>query len=175
MKINEIKKLIVTEREYIAEDGTIFREEEECKKYEKSALFEVNKRLKRLNTQKIYQDQFNDQCSSDEEMEIFDIQTEEDLENLKKYIYLTLSQNGSTEKDIKQVFTADTEDRKNFVIDNLTSGHEVLLFWGYDRDWCWVYKDGSVKSYCDWIQEQYQKLITPKEKQEKKRRIQYDN
>lgn len=166
MKINEIKELIVTKREYIAEDGTYFKEKEECEKYEKSALFEVNKRLKRLNTKILHHSDFNDQYDSESELEIFDIQTEEDLENLKKYIYLTLSQNGLTEKDIKQVFTADTEDRKNYVIDNLTSGHEVLLFWGYDGDWCWIYKDGSVKGYCDWIQEQYQKLITPKEKQE---------
>lgn len=44
MKVNEIRKTETIEKlvrtEYIAEDGTIFRSEEECKKYEESALLD---------------------------------------------------------------------------------------------------------------------------------------
>ena len=43
MKVNEVRKTETIEKlvkiEYIAEDGTIFYNEEECKKYEESALF----------------------------------------------------------------------------------------------------------------------------------------
>lgn len=53
MKVNEIRKTETIEKlvrtEYIAEDGTIFRSEEECKKYEESALFAISKELKKLN------------------------------------------------------------------------------------------------------------------------------
>ena len=51
MKTNEVKETreVVVRTEYIAEDGTIFRSEEECKKYEESALFAISKELKRLD------------------------------------------------------------------------------------------------------------------------------
>lgn len=52
MKVNEIRKIETIEKlvrtEYIAEDGTVFSNEEECKKYEESALFAVSKELKRM-------------------------------------------------------------------------------------------------------------------------------
>lgn len=57
MKVNEIRKTETIEKlvrtEYIAEDGTIFRSEEECKKYEESALFAISKELKRLDDKKM--------------------------------------------------------------------------------------------------------------------------
>ena len=56
MKVNEIRKTETIEKlvrtEYIAEDGTVFRSEEECKKYEESALFAISKELKRLDNKK---------------------------------------------------------------------------------------------------------------------------
>lgn len=50
MRTNEIKRTVeeVVRVEYIAEDGTVFSNEEECKKYEESALFAISKELKRL-------------------------------------------------------------------------------------------------------------------------------
>lgn len=57
MKVNEIRKTETIEKlvrtEYIAEDGTVFRSEEECKKYEESALFAISKELKRLDNKKM--------------------------------------------------------------------------------------------------------------------------
>ena len=51
MKVNEIKETKTVEEvvrvEYIAEDGQVFRSEEECKKYEESALFAISKQLRR--------------------------------------------------------------------------------------------------------------------------------
>ena len=52
MRVNEVKETKTIEEvvriEYIAEDGQVFRSEEECKKYEESALFAISKELKLL-------------------------------------------------------------------------------------------------------------------------------
>ena len=56
MRVNEVRKTETIEKlvrtEYIAEDGTVFRSEEECIKYEESALFAISKELKRLDNKK---------------------------------------------------------------------------------------------------------------------------
>ena len=163
MKKNEIKKTIeqVVRVEYIAEDGTIFHNEEECQKYEESALFAVSKKLKRLANTTPYNlfEEGSDECG----LEIFDVQTEEDLENLRRYLYLTMVKNGASESNINSCFTFDGTSRKDFVFDNVTIGHEVLIFWGYDEDWFWTYKDGSLEGYFSWLRDKYNKIITPKE------------
>lgn len=57
MRVNEVRKTETIEKlvriEYIAEDGTTFRSEEECKKYEESALFVLSKELKRLTKKRL--------------------------------------------------------------------------------------------------------------------------
>ena len=165
MRKNEIKKTVeeIIGVEYIAEDGTIFNNKEECEKYEKSALFVVSNKLMRLNTKETYINDFNDEGSCDCELEIFDVQTEEDLNNLRRYLYLKAITNGATEKGIKDAFTSDDGKRENYVFDNVTIGHEVLVFWSYDKDWFWVYKDGSLNGYFELLKERYDKIITPKE------------
>ncbi len=165
MRKNEIKKTVeeIVGVEYIAEDGTVFNTVEECEKYEKSALFVVSNKLKRLNTKETYINDFNDEGSCDCELEIFDIQTEDDLNNLRRYLYLKAITNGATEKDIKDAFTSDDGKRENYVFDSVTIGHEVLVFWSYDKDWFWVYKDGSLNGYFELLKERYDKIITPKD------------
>jgi hypothetical protein len=167
MKKNEIKRTRTIEEvvttEYIAEDGQVFYKEEECKQYEESALFAVSKRLKKMTHKwtSIYQliEEGSDEC----ELEIFDVQTDEDLELLRRYLYLKLTRHGASEKCIKSCFTSEDGKRQNFVFDNVTSGHEVLVFWSYDNDWFWVYKDGSLDGYCSWLREKYNKIITPED------------
>ena len=165
MRKNEIKKTVeeIIGVEYIAEDGTIFNNKEECEKYEESALFVVSNKLKRLNTKETYINDFNDEGSCDCELEIFDIQTEEDLNNLRRYLYLKAITNGATEKGIKDAFTSEDGKRENFVFDNVTIGHEVLVFWSYDKDWFWVYKDGSLNGYFELLKERYDEIVTPKD------------
>ena len=165
MRKNEIKKTVeeIVGVEYIAEDGTIFNNEEECKKYEKSALFVVSNKLKRLTTKETYINDFNDEGSCDCELEIFDIQTEEALNNLRRYLYLKVITNGATEKGIQGAYTSDDGKRENYVFDNVTIGHEVLVFWSYDKDWFWVYKDGSLNGYFELLKERYDKIVTPKD------------
>ena len=165
MRKNEIKKTVeeIVRVEYVAEDGTIFNNKEECEKYEKSALFVVSNKLKRLNTKETYINDFNDEGSCDCELEIFDIQTEDDLNNLRRYLYLKAIMNGATEKGIKDAFTSDDGKRENYVFDSVTIGHEVLVFWSYDKDWFWVYKDGSLNGYFELLKERYDKIVAPKE------------
>ena len=164
MKKNEIKKMVeqVVGVEFVAEDGTIFYNEAECREYEESALFAVSKNLKKISNPKtsIY-DLNNDGCEENE-LEIFDIQTPEDLENLRRYLYLKLSKNGASETTIKSLFEGDGS-RKDFIFDGVTYGHEVMVFWSYDGDWAWTYNDGSLNGYFEWLRGQYDKIVTPKE------------
>ena len=168
MKKNEIKKTIeqVIKVEYIAEDGTVFYgadAEAECRKYEESALFAVANKLKRLSKKCTSIYDLNEDGSEENRLEIFDIQTSEDLENLKRYLYLKLSQNGASEDTIKSFFTAKDGYREDFVFYNVTIVHEVLVFWSYDGDWAWTYGNGSIEDYCKWIKSNYDKIITPEE------------
>ena len=86
MRTNEIKRTVeeVVRVEYIAEDGQVFRSEEECKKYEESALFAINKQLRRLETKKyISHNDINDDCSDDERVEgLAKDLTQREMENL---------------------------------------------------------------------------------------------
>ena len=165
MKKNEIKRTVeqVVRVEYIAEDGTVFYDEAEAKKYEESALFAVSKKLKRLSDVHTTHSSLFEDGSDDSSLEVFDIQTEDDLENLRRYLYLTLVKHNASEYNLKSCFTSDDGQRKDFVFDNVTAGHEVLIFWGYDEDWFWVYRDGSIDGYCNWLKDRYAKIITPKE------------
>jgi hypothetical protein len=167
MRKNEIKRTTTIEEvvrvEYIAEDGMVFYDEAEAKKYEESALFAVSNKLNRLTNKWTSICNLNEDGSDDCELEIFDVQTGEDLDNLRRYLYLKATKNGASEKSIKECFTSVDEQRKDFVFDNVTAGHEVLVFWGYDNDWFWTYKDGSLEGYFSCLRDRYTKIITSKE------------
>lgn len=149
MKTNEVKETreVVVRTEYIAEDGTVFRSEEECKKYEESALFAINKELKRLNNKKYGVSEYDiyDECSEDCLVEIFNAETEKDIENIRRYVYL------------KSASSPDVE------LPNITAGHEVIIHWNYDRDSCWAIGNGSIDAFCNYIKNNLMGLITPKE------------
>lgn len=172
MKINEIKKTVetVVRTEYIAEDGEVFYDKEQCEKYEQSALFAISKQLKRLS-QNISAYDINDDLSDECEVEIFDIQTSEDLLMLKRYCYLKASTHGASEKSIEYFMNKTTklsdgrEITSEHTLDNLTFGHEVMVFWDYDRDHCWVYRNGSVEDYSNYFKDRINKLITSQNKE----------
>ena len=85
MRTNEIKRTVeeVVRVEYIAEDGQVFRSEEECKKYEESALFAISKQMKRMTNKKfVSQYDINDDCSDEYEVEIFNAENEKDIEEI---------------------------------------------------------------------------------------------
>ena len=168
MKKNEIKRTVeeLVRVEYIAEDGTVFNNEQECKQYEDSAMFVVKGKLKKLSKEWTSEYSLLEAGSDENELEIFDVQTQEDLDNLRRYLYLKAIKNGATDKNIQECFTSVDGTRKNFVFDNVTYGHEVMVFWSYDNDWFYVYGDGSLDGYCQWIKEKYAKIIAPKTKEE---------
>lgn len=157
MKVNEVRKTETIEKlvkiEYIAEDGTIFYNEEECKKYEESALFAVSKQLKRLDKKKNGASEYDiyDECSDEYLVEIFNAETERDLENIRRYIYLKVASR------FGKVNEHDVE------LPNITAGHEVIVHWNYDEDGVWTIGDGSINAFCDYIRGNLMRLITPKE------------
>lgn len=157
MKVNKVTKTKTIEEvevTYIADDGTVFQTKEECEKYEESALFVVNNKLKRLTSNPLAYFDLNDRCPEDESVEVFDIQTEQDLDNLKQYIRLTLSKNRASENSIITCFNSSNGERNDYVLSNITVGHEVLIFWSYEWDWCWTYLDGSVNGYLEFLKKQ---------------------
>lgn len=147
MKTNVIKKTVTEERvimtEYVAEDGTIFYDKEECLKYEKSALYAVSKQLKRINKRNITMYDFIPEGSSEYEVEIFDIQTEDDLRLLRQYLAL-------------KEYDGNTGD---VLCEEVTCGHEVLIFWNYDKVYSWTYGDGSLNGLFEWIRKHYTKAL----------------
>ena len=165
MRENEVKETreVVVRTEYVAEDGTVFRSEEECKKYEESALFAISKELKRLTKDNTSQSEINDNFSYDDTVEIFDVQTERDLENLRRYLYLKARNNGASESSVNDCFKSTDGERNNYVFSNVTYGHEVMIFWDYEEQWFWVYGDGSIEAFCNFYKDRITKLITPKE------------
>lgn len=164
MKVKEITETreVVVRTEYVADDGEVFRNEEECKKYEESALFAVSKKLKRLTKENtITHNDVHEGCWDEEDVEIFNVQTEEDLENLRRYLYLKMRKHGSSEYDLKECFTSENRLRKDFVFNGVTYGHEVMIFWNSDNDSFWVYRNGSINDYVEYHREKIKKLITP--------------
>ena len=155
MKVNEIKETVerVIRTEYVAEDGQTFCCEEECRKYEESALFAISKQLKRMTRKEISQYDINDDCSDEYLVEIFDIQTEKDLENLNRYARLKSNSRYNSNSDLS--------------LNNVTIGHEVIVFWNYDQDYCWAIGNGSIDAYCDYIRGNITRLIAPEIKEEK--------
>ena len=157
MKVNEVKETKTVEEvvrvEYIAEDGQIFRSEEECKKYEESALFAISKELKRLDHKKHGASAYDiyDECSDEYLVEIFNAETEIDIENITSYVCLkALSRSSYASK-------ADVD------LPNITAGHEVIIHWNYDEDSCWTIGNGSIDAFCDYIKGNLMSLITTKE------------
>lgn len=158
MKVNEIKKTVeqVVRVEYVAEDGHVFYNKEECEKYEESALFAVSKQLKKLNKKEMTQYTIFDECNDEYDVEIFDIQTERDLENLRRYLYLKLS----------QVYTNIKYVEDNFInFERMTVGHEVIIWWSYDNDSFWFYGNGSINDFLDMIRNNIMRAIKPEETQ----------
>ena len=159
MKTREIKKEIVERTEYVAEDGTVFASEYECYQYESSALFTVNKKLKRINRIISCNEIFNGREDNKDIVEVFDIRDETDLDNLTKYIYLMLSTHGVDDYEIQQYFHSKEPEQASYILDNITYGHEVMLFWSDDFDLCWVYGDGSINGYLEFTKNRIEKAI----------------
>lgn len=149
MRTEEIKETKVVGTRYVADDGTIFYSQEECMKYEKSALFVTRSKLKVIATSN--EEEFGVTGCYDDAVEVFDIQSQEDLDNLKAYLHLVLSTHGA--RDMEHYFG----DESSF--NSITIGHEVIIWWNYDQDYFWAYGDGSVDAYVNYARERALKVI----------------
>ena len=160
MRTEEIKETKVIGTRYIADDGTKFLSQEECMKYEKSALFVTRSKLKLIAITD--EEDFAITGCYDNVVEVFDIQTQEDLDNLKAYLHIALSIHGV--KDMNTFF-GDSE----FSLANVTLGHEVIIWWSYDQDCFWVYGNGSIEAYIEYVRQRALKSIEKyKEREENK-------
>ena len=156
MRVNEVKQTKTIEevvRQYIAEDGEVFSNEGECNKYEESALFAVSKQLKRLDNKKYgtSENDIYDECSDDDLVEIFNAETERDIENIRRYVCL------------KALSKSSYASKSDVDLPNITAGHEVIIHWNYDEDSCWTIGNGSIDAFCGYIRDNLMSLITPKE------------
>lgn len=147
MTIKEIKETVetVVRTEYIAGDGTVFYDANECKKYEESALYAVTSQLKRLNKRLVTTDAVFPGGNCYDSIEVFDVETSNDLTLLKQYVQLTMKRNCATDKDVEWCMSGggyDNIENKESLKD-LTYGHPVIIFWAEDMDFCWACGDGS--------------------------------
>ena len=159
MRKKEVKRTVeeIISVLYVADDGIVFHSEPECKKYEQSELFAVSSSLERLNQGRISMYDLNEEGSDECEAEIFNIKTAGDLEKLKRYLYLVLVQNESSEECIKECFESDDENS----FKNITVGHEVIICWNYNKDRFWTYRDGSINGYLEYLRDRIQNIISP--------------
>lgn len=148
MRTEEITKVVGTK--YIAEDGTAFLSQEECEKYEHSALFVTRSKAKLIAS--TTEEEFAISGCYDDVVEIFDVQSQEDLDNLKAYLHLMLSTHGV--RDFDRYF-----GESEYSFNNVTIGHEVIIWWNYDQDHFWIYGDGSVDAYVKYVREKALKSI----------------
>lgn len=163
MRTEEIKETKVVGTKYIADDGTEFYSVEDCKRYEQSALFVMRSKLKFIADTD--QEEFSVDGCCDDKVEVFDVQTQEDLDKLKAYLHLVLSIHGVRNFDS---YFNDSE----YSFGNVTVGHEVIIWWNYDQDHFWVYGNGSIGDYVEHVKNRALKAIdrykANKEKKEEK-------
>ena len=158
MKVKEIKEEKVVRTDYIAEDGKVFHDEEECRKYEESALFVLSQDLK----MKTFLKSESMIDGADEEyIRVFEVPTDKELEKLKRYLYLKTTGGMSIYRDGKWYNNYyDSASLNRVDLSGLTYGHKIITFWSYEDDCCWMYGDGSLEAYANYAKERMEKAIT---------------
>ena len=158
MKVNEIKEEKVVRTDYIAEDGKVFHDEEECRKYEESALFVLSQDLK-MKT--FYKSECMIDGADEEYTRVFEVPTEKELEKLKRYLYLKTTGGMSIYRDGKWYNNYyDSASLNRVDLSGLTYGHKIITFWSYEDDCWWMYGDGSLEAYANYAKERMEKAIT---------------
>lgn len=143
MKEQIIEKVVKEVNGYIADDGTWFRTKEECQKYEESAkmvLFNMVKD-KIIAETNIYN--LLHEGNDDDGVEIYNVDSLETLELLNRYIMLS------------------TYDKKKDLFKTDMIGKKIIVFWSYDRDYCW--SKGTIEDLLNGIKERYDKVVNKTE------------
>lgn len=120
MRENKITRTVEEVNGYYADDGTWFREKDECKKYEESAKMVVFKMIKDKMIAKTNIYNLLGEGSEDDAVEIFKVDSLETVELLNRYTTLSTY-------DKTAPFASDM------------IGKDIIIQWNYERDWCYCH------------------------------------
>ena len=136
--MKKVTKTQTTEHIYYeAIDGTLFSNEEECRKYEKSAEVVLYGMIKDKVVGITTPYGLLGTGYDDNLIYIYKVDSMETLELLNRYIYL------KTEIEC--------------LLNENMIGKDVLVEWSYDEDGARYY--GSIEDYCTWIKTQYSECL----------------
>lgn len=142
-KITETKT-IEEVKGYEANDGTFFKDADECKKYEESAKGIIMARLKQYKIYEGDHDDLYDDLSCECRLEIYDIRDAE------------------ASKTVAQYMNIESGDNSEVLLDKYI-GQKLIVFWNYDHDYCWW---NTIDEFVDGMKTAYNRMIADGEKGE---------
>jgi hypothetical protein len=95
----------------------------------------------------------NDEASDEHDVEIYDIQTPEELVELKRYLLKTVSE----AKSCDEVDCFNEHIKETF--GRLTFGHEIVITYGWNRECFYIEGNGSAEDYGKHYTDMIMKLI----------------
>ena len=130
---------------YVANDGTEFSDRDQCKKYEESAMGVLMSKIKPLMVREIAAEDIHGYGSSDETVQIFKVESQEDADALLQTYFIT----HDIKKDCKEPWAIRSKD----LIQRALNDKEMLFVSrGYEMDGFWIIgTQGSMKESIDSI------------------------
>lgn len=139
MRENVIEKVVKEVNGYYAEDGTFFRDKDECIKYEESAKGVIYNMIKPYMIGKTDPYELFNSGYSDNRIEIFMVEDIKTVELLNRYIAL----------NVDNIYLDREYVTKNMI------GKEIIMEWTYEGDYCLVH--GTMEDVFAHIQAEYEK------------------
>ncbi len=130
---------------YVANDGTEFSDRDQCEKYEESAFGVLMAKIKPLMVREIAAEDIHGYGSSDETVQIFKVENQEDADALLQTYFLT----HDIKKDCKEPWAIRAKD----LIQRALNDKEMLFVSrGYEMDSFWIIgTQSSMKESIDSI------------------------
>ena len=124
---------VVYTTKYQAADGTVFDDEKECEKYEKSAIGVLNTKYKKILVEFTSEDTlFSGFGNCDNTIDVVDLTSKEDIDTLMQLFFLNNPH--MLNDDCKE---KNAETRK-MLEEALAENSYVLVYRGYDNDSFWI-------------------------------------
>lgn len=156
MRTIEKEKVTTTKYEiFVANDGTEFKNREECKKYEESAKGVLNEKYRKLVVGETDEDSFFGIGCCDDVIEIVRIQSEKDADAVKQMFFFYNGEyvESNHETEYYRCFMNLVERAKN-------ENDYLLIGRGYEGDSFWAY--GTRNSLKEKIDNRLNNLIAEK-------------
>lgn len=96
-----------------------------------------------------------DCCNFEDSIEVYDIQTIEDLMKLKEQLCKIYLEN----LDSTDLTKEEISEEIDYILSNVTVGYKVFIFWGYCNFGCYTYGNGSYEDCCKGIIGQIEKSL----------------